>query len=319
MENFSDFLKKYGNRKIALGIHRNADLDALSSAYALSSLFPNSQILTPDEMNSPAKNFANDFGIKVSEFSKVKKEQFEGIIILDSGSYALIKDAKSWKVLCYIDHHQKSEGEERISADLEIWDGSSPSTSQIVSSLMEKPNAKSAFALAVGIISDTARFKNGNAQTFSELARLLEISGKTYAEALKYAEPELQADEKINILEAFQKAEAHIYKNFVIATTVVNSNESNASSFLSEVADIAFCASWKLKEKTTRVSARARKHVPVALNRIMSKIGKEFGASGGGHAKAAGANAKEKPEIVLKRCVELAKDAFDEIDKIEVR
>lgn len=311
MSDFHDFLKKYENQKIALGMHRNADLDALCSAYALSTIFPNSIILTPDEMNRPAKNLAKDFGISVSEFRKVKKEQFEGLIILDTGSYSMISDARGWKVLCLIDHHQKSPESDRINAELEIWDNTSPSTSQIVSSLMENPNPVAAFALAIGIISDTARFKNANIQSFLELSRMLKISGKTYLEALKYAEPEREADEKFAILKAIQRAEVITYKNFVIATTIVSANESDVSSFLSEIADIAFSASWK--ENYSRVSARARKHVPIALNNIMAEVAKEFSATGGGHTKAAGANAKEKPEKVLEACVTHVKDALDAI------
>ena len=67
------------------------------------------------------------------------------------------------------------------------------------------------------------------------------------------------------------------------------------SSSISEFADVAFAASWRRDEKETRVSARARKNIPIKLNEVMAKVGAQFSATGGGHAKAAGANAKEKP------------------------
>lgn len=310
---FPGFVQKYKNAKIAIGIHRNADLDALTSAYALSTIFPNSVILTPDEMNRPSRDFAKEFGISVLEFRKAKKEQFDGLLIVDSASYAMIGEAKGWKTLCLIDHHQKAPGEDRINAELEIVDRASPSTAQIVSSILPQMNEKAAFALAIGIVSDTARFKGGNPQAFEQLAKLLKISGRSYAEILGYAEPELQADEKVEILSAFRKAEVVTYKNFVIATTIVSSSEGDASSSLSEFADVAFAASWRNREKETRVSARARKHIPIKLNEVMGKIGAQFLATGGGHAKAAGANAKEKPEKVLAACVEAVKDALDAV------
>ncbi len=290
-------------------MHRNADLDALTSAYALSTIFPNSIILTPDEMNKPTKNFAMDIGIEIKEFKQVKKEQFEGLIVVDCGTYSMIKEARGWNILCVIDHHQKSDSD-KIIGQLEILDCTAPSNAQIISSILPEISKKAAFALAIGIVSDTARFKNGNAQSFSELNKLIKICGKSYTEILNYAEPEREVDEKINILQAFHKANVLIYKNFVIVTTIVDSNESNASSSISEFADIVFSANYNNKE--TRISARARKQVPIALNKIMSNIGIQFSASGGGHAKAAGANAKEKPEKVLTACVEATKDALDE-------
>lgn len=293
-------------------MHRNADLDALSSAYALGTILPNSILATPDDMNRPSREFAKSLGVTVRELGKLKKEQFDGLIVVDAASYAMMSEARGWKVLCIIDHHQKSSSEERITADVEIWDPDSPSTAQLISSLLPEINATAAFALAIGIVSDTARFKGGNMQSFSELSKLLKICGKTYSEVLEIAEPELAPDEKMFVLSAFHKSNVVTYKDFVIATTIVNGSEGDASSALSEFADIAFAASWRGSEKETRVSARARKNVPIALNEIMRTVGERFFASGGGHAKAAGANAKEKPEIVLEACVDAVKDALDE-------
>ncbi len=292
-------------------MHRNADLDALCSAYALSTIFTNSTLVTPDEMNVPAKNLAKDFGISVKEFKQVRKEEFDGMIVVDSGSFVMIDDARKWKILCLIDHHQKAPENERIGAEVEIWDGNSPSTSQIIASILPEISKKAAFALSIGIVSDTARFKSGNVQSFEQLAKLMKICGKSYAEILNYAEPEREADEKVGILSALAKANVITYRNFVIATTIVPKNESDASSALTEYADVAFSASWRNDVKETRVSSRARKSVTFALNELMRKVGEHFSATGGGHAKAAGANAKARPEEVLEFCVEAAKDAID--------
>ncbi len=308
---FSSFLSKYRNSQLAIGVHRNADLDALCSAYALSTVFSNSQIVAPDEMNVPAKNFARDFGITVKEFKKVRREEFEGLIVVDSGSFVMIEEARKWKIILLIDHHQKAPDDERITAEIEVWDGNSPSACQIVSSLLPEMDGKVAFALAVGIVSDTARFRSGNMQSFGELARLMKICGKSYTDILNYAEPEREVDEKVAILSAMAKANVITYRNFVIATTVVPKNEGDASSALTEYADVAFSASWRDEEKETRVSARARKSIPFALNELMREIGAQFAATGGGHARAAGANAKARPEEVLRFCVEAAKDAID--------
>ncbi|MBU0586111.1 DHH family phosphoesterase [Candidatus Micrarchaeota archaeon] len=310
---FQDFLLKHRESRIAIVMHRNADLDALSSAYALNSIFPNSIIAAPDEMNKPSRDFAKETGITVNQLGKLKKEQFDGLIVVDAATYVMVEEARGWNVLCIIDHHHAPPEAERISADLEICVPDSPSTAQLVSSLIPDPSPSVAFALAIGIISDTARFKGGNIQSFEEIARLLKISGKSYSEALAIAEPELAPDEKMFILSCFQKCNVVAYKNFVIATTIVHASESDSSSSLSEFADIAFAASYRAHEQETRVSARARKHVPIKLNEVMREVGERFFASGGGHPKAAGANAKARPEEVLEYCVEAVKDALDSV------
>ena len=89
------------------------------------------------------------------------------------------------------------------------------------------------------------------------------------------------------------------------AAAASGQHESFVSSALSDFADAAFVGKWKRREGETKVSARARRSIPVPLNEVMMQVGKEFGGAGGGHAKAAGASAKGKPEIVLKRCVEI--------------
>ncbi len=312
-DKFQEFLSRHKSSKLAIAMHRNADLDALCSAYALSTLLPNAVLVTPDEMNLPARSLAKDLGVKVFLFSQLNRLEYDGLIVVDSGSYVMMDEARKWKILMMVDHHQRSPEAERISGEVELWDGTSPSNCQIVASALPAINENAAFALAIGIISDTARFKGGNAQSFEQLARMLGICGKTYAQALEYAEPERAADEKVFILSAFRKAEVVTYKDTVIATTVVSGNESDASSSISEFADIAFAASWRAQEKETRVSARARKSVQVKMNEIMRKVGEQFSSTGGGHAKAAGAGAKERPEKVLAACVEAVKDALDGI------
>lgn len=308
----TNFIIKNKSKKLGIAMHRGADLDALASAYALSTIFPNATILTPDEMNKPAKNFANYLKIDIKKFKQIDKDkdQFEGLIVVDCKTYSMIKEAKGWRILCIIDHHQKCNSEE-ITAELEILDRKAPSTAQIISSILPKINKKAAFALAVGMVSDSARFKNGNAQIFLELNKLMNICGKSYQEILSYAEPERKASEKINILQAFRKTDIIVYNNFVIATVIVDSNESDIASAISEFADIVFSLSYKNGE--TRISARARSNVPIALNKIMAEIGGiRFSGSGGGHAKAAGASVKEKPnKTLLDACVEATRNALD--------
>jgi bifunctional oligoribonuclease and PAP phosphatase NrnA len=312
-EGFDALLSSLIGSRIVICMHRKADLDAFCSAYALGSLIPGAIIACPDEPNLPVREFSAKMGVDVALLGSLKPPDFAGMLVVDAGSLSMLDHPKNWEILALIDHHKRTPGAERINAKHELIDDRAPATCQIVSRSLDDSqlNEKTAFALAIGIISDTARFKGGNAESFAQIARMLSISRKEYSDALAIAEPEATADEKAFMLSCAKGAEIREYRGFVIASTVVNGNESDASSFLSEAADIAFAASWRVDERTTRVSARARKSVKIKLNEVMLEIGTKFGASGGGHSKAAGANAKARPEEVLRACVNIAMEHID--------
>ena len=167
---------------------------------------------------------------------------------------------------------------------------------------------KAAFALSCGIISDTASFKSSRKETFLTLGKLMEISGAGYEEILKYSEYDKKKDERIAILKGFQRTEFFEAGRYLLAISRVGSHGSDVASYLAEVAHASFVGDYKEKYDETRVSARASKDFPVALNEVLSKVGKELGGRGGGHRKAAGCSVKGKQlDEVLKKCIEITK------------
>jgi len=310
-EIFRGFFSKYNGKRIAIATHNKADVDGISAAYALSKAFPGSVIVSSEEMNQGAKMLGERLGIKVERFENIKKKDFEGLIVVDTSAYTLAPDAQGWKILLIIDHH-RPDGRD-MKGEFEILDPSSPSSAEIIYQILSDPSSKiassvdadSAFALSVGIIADGARFKSARAQTFTALSKLMEIAQAQYAELLEYAEPEPEADAKIAMLKAMQRVNFIYAGGYIVATSEVGSNESDAASIITEAADVAFVAKWKDKEKETRISARAAKSVKIPLNEVMGEVAKELGGAGGGHAKAAGAALKAHTDESLKKCVEV--------------
>jgi len=305
LSSFQEFLSKHGKKKIAIATHSRADTDALSSAYALSKLIPGSVVCTSEEMNEGAKLLANRLGIGVSKLSSLGKSKFDGLVAVDTSSYALLPEAKGWKILCIIDHH-RGEGRD-MKGEFEILDPESPSSAEIIANLLpeEAIDKESAFALSVGIIADAARFKSARAETFETLGRLMKKAGAPYSELLSFAEPEPKDETKIALLKAMQRVEFIYGGGYLIATSEVGSNESDAASLIVEAADVAFVAKWKEREKETRISARARGSMKIPLNKVLAAVAEELGGAGGGHQKAAGGALKTHTEESLKKCVEV--------------
>ena len=300
---FQDFLSKYGQKRLAILTHNRADVDAISSAFAISKALPNSVICTMEEMNEGAKALTSKLSIPVHSLDKSDKAKFEGLVIVDTSAYTLVPEAKGWKVACIIDHH-RAEGKD-ITGEYEIIDTDAPSCAEIVANLISEINADVAFALSVGIIADSARFKSARKETFETLARLMDMGNLNYFELLTYAETEPKEESKVAILKAMQKVSITYGGGYIIATTETGSNESDAASLISEAADVAFVAKWKDREEETRISARGRKSMQIALNKVMAEVANRTGGAGGGHPKAAGAALKVHTDEALKTCVEV--------------
>ena len=303
MSDFGSFLSKYSGKKIAIVTHNKADVDAISSAYAISRAIPDSVICTNEEMRQGAKMLAEKLGIKVQSLDSLKKQDYEGLVVVDTSTYVLTPEAKGWRILLILDHHQNSGKD--MDGEFEIIESDSPSTAEMCARLLPEISKEVAFGLCVGIIADAARFKAARAATFETLGRLMRLCGGDYGEMLSYAEPEPVIEAKLAMVNCIKKMDYVYAAGYVIATSEASSNESDAASLISEAADVAFVAKWKDREQETRISARARPSVKVSLSDVMKEAGEALGGAGGGHAKAAGAALKAHTQEALKKCVEI--------------
>ena len=299
---FGEFLAKYGKKKLAIATHNRADADGISAAFALGRQLPGSVVCSSEEPGEGAKMLAQKLGMEIKQIGSLSKKDFEGLVVVDTSAYTLLPEARGWRILLIMDHH-RADGRD-MKGEFEIIDDKSPSTAEMAAGVLPKMGKDVAFGLAVGIISDAARFKSARANTFETLGRLMREWGLDYGELLGYAEPEPREEEKIAMLKAMQRVQFVYGGGHLIATSEVGSNESDAASVITEAADVAFVAKWKDAERETRISARARPGVKIPLNRVMGEVAKTLGGAGGGHAKAAGAALKAHTDEALKECVE---------------
>lgn len=304
---FLSFLEKYKDKKLVIATHRHPDSDGIASMYSLGQFLKDPVYALQDHPSEDTKPLIEKLGMEFQFLKDLNKDDYDGLIVLDCHSYVLLKDSKEWDLKLIIDHH--ADESKNMHAEFEILEKDSPSNVEIIYDLIPEINEKIAFALAVGIITDTARFKSANASTFKKLSDLMEISKITYDELFKYAYPREPIDKREAILVAFQRAEYLEYKGYLIVTSHVGTNESMAATLLSDVADFVFVCSEKKHE--TRTSARAGAHVSIPINEVMFEVGKRLNGAGGGHAKAAGCSAKIDYKEALRTCISVLKELID--------
>ncbi|MBI2080087.1 DHH family phosphoesterase [Candidatus Micrarchaeota archaeon] len=301
---FSTFLSFYSNKKLLIVTHNEADLDAIASAFAVSSTLKNSKIALLDEPNDAAKLLIKKLDIKVHYLKDFKKEDFEGLVITDCSTSALLRGIEGWPILCIIDHHRKSG--KNIDGKFEIIEEECPSASEVVAKLLPKIEKNIAYALAIGIISDTAQFSSSRLETFEMFVKLMKICGAEYSELLYHSFPPRSLDKKIAITKALKNTEFLIHGNIIISTTEAGSNESDVATTLVQSVDVSFVAKEDSDDsKYSKISARVSKTFDVKINEVMKEVGESLSGKGGGHYKAAGARVLASKRDGLKKCVEI--------------
>ncbi|MEM2909398.1 MAG: DHHA1 domain-containing protein [Candidatus Bilamarchaeaceae archaeon] len=307
-KNLLNLLRRIKSKKVVITTHRKADVDAVASAFAISELLDNPTIAFHEDPDEGARQLIEFLKIQPKELGTLNPLEFDWLIVVDASSSALVKASGNWKIFLVIDHHAP-EGRDII-GEYNIIEPDAPATSEMIANrLYQRLSKNAAFALACGIVSDTARFKSGRMETFYILSKLMKKCGALYAELLKYAEPTIKRSEQIAILKGFQRLQIFEIGEYVIVATEVGSSASDVASHLADVANAAFAADWKENEGETRMSARASREFPVPLNVVMAKTAERLGGMGGGHKKAAGCSVKgKKPDEVLAVCIQVLRE-----------
>jgi len=306
---FSSFIKKYKDSKLVLSTHRHPDVDGIASMYALSKFLPNYTFALQDNPGEDVFPLIEKLGMKYEFLRDLNKKHYDGLVVLDCHSYSLLRDAKGWEIKLIIDHHENES--KTMNAEFEIVVPDSPSNVENMYELFDinKIDKLTAYALSVGIISDTARFKSSTASTFKKLSKLIEISKSTYAELFRCAYPQEPIPKREAVLLALQRVEYLEYKSNLIATSYIGTGESTTATLLSDIADYVFIASEKKYE--TRISARAGEHASIPVNEVVFSVAGRLNGTGGGHAKAAGCSAKVDYKETLRTCISVLKEFID--------
>ncbi len=314
-DRLAEFVSENKSKAVALTFHSVGDTDSVASSMALSYCMENSTVVAPDQITTNARATLSKCGFSSEEIKSEIPEGTELVVLLDVNNLedcgplgTKISDLNV--PILVIDHHAPSKIEaERV---LVFNDEGYNSASSIVYELMteqgEEIDANMAKLLAMGIISDSAEFKNSTALTFSQLGELFSIADTDYMsmlhEFVHIAEPEVRAKTIRNLFGSAVEVREGLV--FVHGATATHASVA-ADDAIRIGADLAVFVTEDAKE--LKMSARLRPTLDteygVHLGIIMKRVGKLIDGTGGGHPCAAGAygqgraNAGEAVNFIL--------------------
>lgn len=289
--------------------HRNADPDALGSAFALKEAIGGT-IGVVEGCDRVASQLAEQLKI---EYIIGPNNNYDLVVVVDTSTPGQLNGfpLKSYAV---IDHHATSSLNDNAAFFLHR---NKSSTAEIVLEVLKIMGApimrRTAIALISGIITDTGNFRHASSDSFKAVAELMDLSGIEYSTAIDLLSSVPQdVSMRIAFLKAAQRSSIERIDDWIIISSHVNSfGGAAAASLISIGADVAFVAAKR--DNIVKVSARARREIQNAginLAKLMEDVSVKFNGTGGGHEGAAGMDAFGEVETILGECVAYARDSL---------
>ncbi len=298
---FGDYIGRY--KKVLYLCHRNADPDAIGSAFALAGAFGGA-VGAIDDLSRTGEALFDLIGADI--LINPSPEDWDLIVVVDTSVRLQLGEIQLSRY-GLVDHHQ----DDGLVEGAEFYiQRPAKSTAEIVWKILKEngrqPDRNMALGLLVGIISDTGRFKRATTESFMAASELLIEGGFDYDEALQVLSLPQDISQRIAVLKAASRAKIERQGEWLIVTSRINSFEGSAAAALvDQGADVAFVAGRH--GDRVRISARSSRKAANAglkLNEILGDIGRTHGGDGGGHQSAASLDASGDPGALLQECRE---------------
>ncbi|MHA1506693.1 MAG: DHH family phosphoesterase [Candidatus Asgardarchaeia archaeon] len=305
------------SKKVVILIHRNADPDALCSAYALYNLlskkFPEVEIfINADGFSSLSKKIIKEFRVPIESKLPLLPDV---VFVLDAsnmtqlGTLGKLYDPKRIPFIV-IDHHNPPE--EGLSIfDFAYVEPSFVATSELVFLLGKEmgitPEPELATLLITGIVYDSRRLFYVDEVTFEVMRELMQDGGD-YRKALVLLQQKMDQSEKIARLKSAQRAKILKIGEWIIAYSNVSSYEASACRALIDLgADLAIVLSERKNEVRISVRSTNKFYNETGIHvgkDLLSPLGEIVEGEGGGHATAGGLNGKKNGKKALRKIIE---------------
>lgn len=296
----SEVRSRSGTRT-ALTFHSIGDTDCVSSALALARAFPNSVICTPDRLTANAERVLKKFGFDAGAITQEFPEDAETVVLVDvnnfegCGRFAAALWAFAGRVLV-VDHHRFYEDRKNMAAfSSESYNSAASISYDILKALKLGLDRNLAKLLALGILSDSAEFKNTTPETFVQLGELLAIAGTDYISLMTESGHISPAEERAKTVADVMKSAAFVRNGLLFMHGECHAYANLAADDAIRIgADVALFHSIG---KEVAFSARLRptldRKYGIHLGKMMKELSPLIGGTGGGHPCAAGAYGSE--------------------------
>jgi nanoRNase/pAp phosphatase (c-di-AMP/oligoRNAs hydrolase) len=298
----------YKAKRIMLTFHSLGDTDSVSSAFGLSEYFANSTIATPDFITANSKRIIDQLGFDEKRITSKFDDSADLVILLDvnnfedCGAFREKLEARKGPILI-IDHHV-SQGMNKPNV-MVFNDEFYNSTASIIYEIL-KPSgimiSKSiAELLALGIISDSAEFRNASYRTFEEVGELLSIANVDYVALLPIMQHTASVDSREQSMRDLFNSKTAVVAGLLFASGITKGHANQSADDSIKVgADLALF--YSVNKKEVSFSARLRppldKELGIHLGKIMKELAPIIDGHGGGHPCAAGAYGPSIPKAV---------------------
>ncbi len=303
MREAASLLKDAKDKKVMITFHSIGDTDSVAAAVILSGMLKNSQISTPDTITHNASNtlkklgrsgsFPNSFIGDAELVVLVDVNNFEGCGPFEERLKGFRRD------MLVIDHHAKNEiqGTSVYAFDDESYNSTSSMVYELVKELGEDISSTNAKLLALGILSDSAGFKNASYQTFYQLAELFQQAGTSYIELQEEFYKEPLPERRLEVLSDMCHSESNVHSGMLFICGAAHGHAGDVADAAIDIgADVSIF--YSENENEVAFSARLRptfdEKYSLHLGVIMKKAANIIGGSGGGHPCAGGAYGPKK-------------------------
>lgn len=311
-------IKALKSGKKLVVIHRNGDMDAIGSAYAIKTCFPDADIFAPDGVNHVSKLVTDKLGVEILEECDVSS--YDSVVIVDSSSpEQVVSETFRVPEKCIVIDHHIPTGK---------WDGyqfycdnSKVACSEIVLDFIRKEKLEidrtTGLLLLMGMLTDSGHFQFANPELLRNFAYVLETTGIGIYEVLELAKNDISMSERVSVMKCIQRAKFDRVGDMIVATSSGSSFEaSGCFALIAAGADVAFVGSQR--DENFRLSSRATQkivHRGINLGEMLKSVGADTVTDGGGHEGAAGLSGNGDVDAILHICMEKTMDAFREIKK----
>ncbi|MCX8184657.1 MAG: DHH family phosphoesterase [Sulfolobales archaeon] len=277
--------------------HRNADIDSIAAAIALSynlKIYNSAdfEVCAPEGVDAVSKRVLSALGFNIPASGKCSSRR---VVFIDVSSLTQVEGVE-FEECSFIDHHAVNTLMKRCGPS--IYDPESKATSAILAEVFMLTEyvvpRDYATLLLAGILFDTRFLRNTDSRLLKIAAWLID-SGADFEKAVSsLVQQEVSYAERIARLRSLSRMGIYsIGEKYLMTVTCVGAYESSSLRYSIEAgsdAAIALAPRDRVIRVTVRVSSRLVKDLgtPVAAE-LARYLGESLGGSGGGHEAAAGA------------------------------